>query len=103
CFGFTSETVAALGDFEEGFASCPAAHRCSGHLHICCKMQGFSFRRIGDTCSFPASSLITPHLHHLCSCLYIQLSDRQPVPDFRKLLYTSLASAFWTSDLASAS
>ncbi|MEQ2247777.1 hypothetical protein ILYODFUR_012611, partial [Ilyodon furcidens] len=61
------------------------------------------FRRIVFTCSFPASSLVTPHLLHLCSCLYKQLSDRQTVPDFRKPLYTSLASAFWTNDLASAS
>ncbi|MED6248847.1 hypothetical protein ATANTOWER_006008 [Ataeniobius toweri] len=43
-----------------------------------------AFRRIGFTCFFPASSLITPHLLHLCFCLYILLSDRQPVPDYRK-------------------
>ncbi|MED6256090.1 hypothetical protein ATANTOWER_019551, partial [Ataeniobius toweri] len=64
-----------------------------------CKKGDRIIRRIAFTCSFPASSLITLHLVHLFTWLYKQQADRQTAPDYRKPLYISLASVFWTSTL----
>ncbi|MED6251433.1 hypothetical protein ATANTOWER_030732 [Ataeniobius toweri] len=72
---------------------------CTGCLHHpVYLLYAAGFWRIGFTCSFPASSLISPHLLHLCSCLYTQLSDKQPVPHYQKPDFSALP----TSDLLSA-
>ncbi|MED6237044.1 hypothetical protein ATANTOWER_018115 [Ataeniobius toweri] len=47
-----------------------------------------AIRRVVFTSSFPASSLITPHVLHLCTWLYKQHTDRQTAPDYRKPLFS---------------
>ncbi|MEQ2289172.1 hypothetical protein AMECASPLE_030260 [Ameca splendens] len=46
-------------------------------------------KHIKDVTVIKASSLITPHVPHLCTSLYKQHTDRQTAPDYRKPLFSS--------------